>query len=274
MSAKRWALSVFFVWHVIATGLGSLEPSGFELTVGPPRHPENDPIAATLTPALDSLAAVVAPALDGFIRAARPLGQLAAAYLDIIAVGQHWKMFSIPPNTNEYVRVRYYVGPRAATGQTSLGPVWTATELVMPAHHEDEVKLFQAYRDSFRDKAMMVARDRFRRNLPTRLIKPDTVSSELPDDLAPIARYFARRFQREALRSDEDILRTEIWFGAAPMPPPGTTPDPTRVEARLSVVRGYYDGPVEDHFARPATPVYHAAEEESDIIWVLEYFEP
>jgi hypothetical protein len=276
MSAKQWALSAFFVCHVIATGLGAFQLSGFDLTVGPPRYPANDRLAATLTPLLDSSAAVVAPALDGLLHATRPIGRLAAAYLDITALGQNWKMFSVPPAVHEYLKVRYYIGRREPGGPTSSALSWTATELIMPAYREDEMRLrlFGAYRDSFRDKAMSVALQRFRGNRDQRLLRPDTTSAELPDDLAPIGRYFASRFEREALGPDERILRTDIWYGAAPIPPPGTIPDRDATDRRWSVLREYYDGPVEDHFGRPVYPVYHAGETEADITWILEYFEP
>jgi len=274
MSAKRWALSVFFVWHVIATSLGSLALSDPLPPVGASEQPDPNLIAATLQPALDSVAAIVTPLPEALARAAGPLRRPAAIYRDIIGTSQNWKMFSIPPQVHQYLRVRYYVGPRDDAGQTAGGTPWTATELVLPAHREDRVRLFQAYRDSFRDKAMTVALQRFHRNRDDRLIKPDTASAELPDDLAPIGRYFARRFERQALRPNERIVRMEIWYGVAPMAPPGTTPDRARADARQSALREYYAGPIPNHFGRPVYPVYHAGEEESDITWVLEYFEP
>jgi len=275
MSAKRWALSVFFVWHVVSTVLGSLDPSNVVLQpVGPPRHPENDPLAATLTPALDRAAAVAAAFPETLTRVARPLRGMFGAYLEITGLSQNWKMFSAPPEVHQYLRVRYYVGPRGDVLQTVANPAWTATELVLPAHREDEVRLFRGYRDSFRDKAMTTALQRFQRNRDANLLRPDTSSTELPSDLAPIGRYFARRFERDVLQPDERVLRTEIWYGVAPMPPPGATLDRPVTEARLSVLRGYYEGPVQDHFGRPVYPGYHSTEGEADIFWVLEYFEP
>jgi hypothetical protein len=274
MTIKRFALSLLFAWHVLAVGLGSLASPGAVVPVGPPRYPENDVIAAFVTPRLDALAAAVYPAASMFDRAPLLLQQAVGNYLSLTGVSQSWKMFSNPPMVHQYLRVRYYVGPAAGAGQVTERPSWTATELVLPAHREDEVRLVRGYWDAFRDKAMTSALGRFHQSFDPKLIKPETKSAELPDHLAPILRYFARRFERTALRSDETILRSEIWYGTAPMPAPGETAEPGRVEARHDALREYYQGPVEDHFGRPVYPVYHAGQREADILWVLEYFEP
>ena len=158
MSPKRWALSLFFVWHVLAIVLGSITaPSAIPAPpVGPPRHPDNDPIAARLTPALDLIAVVVEPFPAVLGTAAGPLRNLASRYLQTTGVSQSWKMFTLPPETHQYLRVRYYVST-ASKGQEADTPAWTATELVLPAHREDELRFFRAYWDAFRDKAMTSA---------------------------------------------------------------------------------------------------------------------
>jgi len=269
MSPVRWVLSLFFAWHVTAIALGSLQSPGVVVPVGPPRHPEHDRLAAALTPRLDMLAAAIEPIPAAIIRVARPLRPLYARYLQTTGVSQSWKMFSNPPQVHQYLRVRYYVGSAA-----DAEPAWTATELVLPAHREDQVRLLTAYWASSRDKALTSALQRFHQNRDNRLLKPDTRSTDLPDDLAPIARYFARRFQRAALRDDERILRREVWYGVAPMPGPGGEIDRLRAAARLEVLGEYYQGNVDNHFGRPRYPPYHAIEEEADITWALEYFEP
>lgn len=134
--------------------------------------------------------------------------------------------------------------------------------------------MFRGYWDAFRDKAMTSALARFHEERGRDLIRPDTTSAELPDHLAPVLRYFARRFERVALRPDERILRGEVWYGTAPMPAAGETVEPGRVEERHNALRQYFQGPVENHFGRPVYPVYHAGQREADIEWVLEYFEP
>ena len=270
MSAKRWALSGLLAWHVVAITLGSLASPGAVLPVGPPRHPTSDVFAATLTPPLDVFAAWVAPIPSGLARAAGPLQGLAANYLAFTGVSQSWKMFSNAPEVYQYLRVRYYVGQRA----NGLRPEWTATELVLPAHREDELRVFHGYWDAFRDKAMTSALQRFHTARSNKLLRGDTTSAELPDHIAPIGRYFARRFERSALRPDERVLRTEIWYGVAPMPRAGETASARQVDERHAVLREYYAGPVENHYIEASYPQYHIVETEADIDWYLEYFEP
>ena len=55
---------------------------------------------------------------------------------------------------------------------------------------------------------------------------------------------------------------------------PGAEIDRLHADARLEILRRYYQGPVEDHLGRPTYPPYHVVEEEADIAWFLEYFEP
>jgi hypothetical protein len=275
MSAKRWALSAFFVWHIASTVLGALASSN---TVQPVAsvsvHPPSNLLAAILTPVFDRIAVVAAPIPAALDWAAGPVGGVFDAYLALAGLGQNWKMFYAPPDVHQYLRARYYVGPRGDNGKSAGAPTWTATELILPAHREDQIRFLQSYRDSYRDKALAVALERFQRARDVDLVRRDTTSAELPDDLAPVARYFARRFERVTLRPDERVLRTEIWYGTAPIPPPGSTPDPTLTEARWAVLREYYGEPVQNHVGRPTYPVYHRVEREADISWVLDYFEP
>ena len=272
MSPKRWAISVFLVAHVTAALVGSISADRTGRPIGPPRNPQNNVLAAALTPVLDSTAAAVAPAREEFIRVTAPVQRLTRTYLAVTGLAENWRMFSGQLDIHQYLRVRYYVAQLGSDGKPGSA-AWSATELVLPAHREDQIRLLNAYRDSARDKAMTIALSRFRRNLGEEAGRPDTTSAELPVDLAPIGRYFARRFQREVLRPDERIVRIETWFGWAPIPPQGTSPEPAR-GARLAVLREYYAGPIQLHFRTSEYPEYGAAETEADITWVLEYFEP
>jgi hypothetical protein len=171
---------------------------------------------------------------------------------------------------DEYLRVRYYVG-RADPSGSQKQSVWTATELVLPAHREDQVRMAQGYRDSFRDKAMAIALENFYRRRARSLIRPDTSSKELPDDLAPIGRYFGRKFQQTYLQSGERIVRTEIWHGTVANPKRGA-PSATPT-ARLDALTAYHIAPKEERLGEAVYPPYHAGEMEAGIRWILEYFE-
>lgn len=264
---------MFFVWHVFAIAVGSLGSPGAVGTVGPPRYPGNDPIAAVVTPRLDTAAAALSPLASAYGRAPARLRQTVNGYLALTGVSQSWKMFSSPPMVHQYLRMRYYIGPLSGTAEQAK-PVWTATELVLPAHREDEIRLVRGYWDAFRDKAMTSALARFHGARRVDLMRAATTSAELPVHLAPVVRYFARRFARTALRPDERILRSEIWYGTAPMPHAGTRDEVVRIDERAALLQAYFEGPVENHFGRPEYPVYHAGQREADIDWVLEYFEP
>jgi hypothetical protein len=69
------------------------------------------------------------------------------------------------------------------------------------------------------------------------------------------------------------IVRTEVWFGAAPNTPPGQQRDEQVLNARRAVLLGYYEGVIEERVFVPPYPPYHAAQREADIEWLLEYFE-
>ena len=276
MSAKHWLLSLFFVWHVIAITLGSLASPGTLLPVTPAQYAPNDALAAAITPRLDPVAALVEHLPTAIPAATDPLPWYAGVYLSLTGVSQSWKMFANAPMVHQYLRVRYYVGNAAGQGEgegNGTTATWTATELVLPAYREDEVRLLRAYWPAFRDKAMTSALARHHNRRDKSLLRPDTTSAELPDDLAPIARYFARRFQRQTLRPDERIVRTEIWYGIARMTPPRTPPNAAQVDARMQTLYEYYNGPIQDHH-RPEYPDYYAAQREGEIEWILEYFEP
>ena len=146
-------------------------------------------------------------------------------------------MFSNPPRYDEYLRVRYYIGREKGSRPTRM-----ATELVMPAGREDQLRLFRAYRHSYEDKAYSIALERFYANRPAHLIAPNTRSQDLPDDLAPIGRYYARRFAARALTARERILRVEVWRGSALTPPPGQAADKAARLARQAALLEYLPG--------------------------------
>ena len=91
--------------------------------------------------------------------------------------------------------------------------------------------------------------------------------------LAPIARYYARRFTERELRTGERILRTDVWRGIAITPPPGVQPDEPERLARRAALLEDDEGPVEIPFNPPIFPQYHAVDHDGDIEWLLVYFE-
>jgi hypothetical protein len=154
-----------------------------------------------------------------------------------------------------------------------------ATELIVPAHREDRFRLVRGLRDSFRDKTVSTALDRFaassdrllrsaRRNAggdPARALAQ--LARNPPADLVPVARFFGDRFERAHLDPGERMVRQEIWYGTAPLP---TEADPG--SERLNALRRYYAGPTFAPVGQHAAEArYGAIEREADIVWALLY---
>jgi hypothetical protein len=264
MTFRQWVLSGLIVWHVIAV-LVRAAPTASVL----PAFVATAPGAGwrgLVTSGLDAAAAAWVPASRALEQMARPLRRPTDLYLQLTGQGQNWSMFANPPRVDEYLRVRFYVQPEQ-------GRMWMATQLVWPAGREDQLRLIQAFRDSYLDKTFAVALAEFKSHRKPSAVRPDTRPEELPDDLAPIARYYARLFRTQLRDPGERVVRTEIWAGAAPNPQPGHAPDGAALIARRAVLQAYYEGIVEQRLNVPSFPPYHALDPEADIDWVLEYFE-
>jgi hypothetical protein len=215
----------------------------------------------------DALAGAVAPLVKGAWWITRPLRPVVNQYLRLTGLGQSWAMFSNPPQMDQYARVRHYI-------RNASGGEWTATELVMPGHREDRVRLLQSFRDSYRDKAIEIALETFYRRRTPAQITPDARPEQLPNDLAPVARYFARTFRERVLDgAGERIVRTEVWIGNAATPAMGQPVDRLKAAERTVALQAYWEGPVEQRLRVPPRPPYHALEREADINWILEYYE-
>jgi hypothetical protein len=254
-------LPLFFAWHLVAITVGNIKAPPLLRTQ--PRPASASWITRRLDEAAAALGRVHALVWEG-TALVRPATD---AYLQLTGQVQPWNMFSNPARFDEYLRVRYYIGRDRAR------PAWMATELVMPTGREDRVRLAGAYRDSYEDKAYAVALERFYQKRPARLIAPHTSSKDLPADLAPVARYHARRFAASALGAGERILRVEVWHGVAPTPEPGRSGNERGRLARTTALLEYYEGPVEVRFNVPLIPPYHAVDHDGDLEWLLEYFE-
>jgi hypothetical protein len=262
---KRYLVPAFVLWHLVAIVEGAIPPpSQFNF---PQRQ---FPTAAggfvdTVTVGFDQAARLVRPVTSVFKRVTRPIHGVATRYRLLTGMGQNWNMFASPARWDRYMRVRYYV-------QATNGRLWAATELIGPAHREDQIRAFQSFRDSYLDKDLAISLTNFYNRRKNDLVRPDTRPGDLPNDLAPVARYFKRRFAK-GLRVDEHIVRTEVWYGTAPTPALGRPADRVVLAERHSILQDYYEGAVEQRVNVPAFPPYHAGETEADIQWVLEYYE-
>jgi len=255
-------IGALLVWHLLAITLGNLRSP--DSPAAPPRVLSPSRVAQ----ALDAVAVVQGRLHALLWQVQAPVRPAIEAYLKLTGMGQPWNMFSNPPQYDEYLRVRYYIERPGGSRPTRM-----ATELIMPSVREDQLRLFRAYRGSYEDKAYSVALLRFYRSRAAHLIAPNTKSGDLPNDLAPIGRFYARRFAERELSRGERIVRVEVWHGAAPTPPPGQPGDEAGRLARRAALLEYYQGPVDQRFKVPGIPAYHAVEHDGDIEWLLEYFE-
>lgn len=264
---RRRLIALFLAWHLFAISVAAL-PAPNRFARFPQRDPSSalNPVVHRVTLALDGVARVTEIVESGLWRATRPLHRVVTYYLRLTGLGQTWSMFANPPTYAQYMRVRYYVEPPS-------GRTWLATELVWPTNREDRVRTVESFRDSYRDKALSVALGHFYERRKAGLVAPETKPDQLPADLAPIARYFAREFARAHLTDNDRITRTEVWVGTAPIAPLGTAPDNEARLDRVAALQAYYEGVVERRLNVPAVPPYHAGEREADINWILEYYE-
>jgi hypothetical protein len=253
MSPPRIALSCLILFHVLAIGVNAI-PSPDELNAGDSfEPPKADALALSVAPALDTAVRWLAPVERRLYDVCRPVRALTRAYIEA-GLRQRWDMFSRPETDSHYVRLGYYVAsPGALRPRVVL-------ELVFPADREDRVRVLHDYQD----KAVVIAFEGFFSARAKQLGEP-----AISNQLLPLTRYFKRRYARGYLAPDETIVRTDVWYGSAPMPSRGERTSDRAAEARLDVLRNYYDGPVPAINRRLELPRVSSREREADIVWVL-----
>lgn len=250
---SRRLLILLLAAHVVAISLAAI-PNPQELpAIGRSPIRADDALAARLAPPADAAAEAVVEWSRRLWRLTGPLRVLTSPYVNLTAQHQRWHMFSGPLTVNEYVRARYFV----AGDGPAVGASWVATEVIFPSHPTNWWHVFESFRNSFRDKAIMTALTDFRSHFP---IAPETGIP--PDDLAPVATYFAATFARR-LPPGERVIRTEIWYGREPLSPPGDYPSDLSRPPDAALTEQHIDIPA---FAPP-----FGREREGPISWVMFY---
>jgi len=242
------------------------------LTIASIPRPEDVP---TITPASTAPRSAVTTLLDSttgsLATAARRLGSLLAPvraaiiyrYLGVLGLAQPWKMFANVATANQYMVLRFLVaGAGTGAGRSE-------TVLVFPAIRDDQVRLVRGYLDSGFDKAILNATRDFSEHIAERP-RPPNQGDALPTDLVPLTRYYAKRFRKSRLIPPERLAGVEVWWGTAPIPPPGERASPA---IRLAALRRYYDAPVEGAWTNTEGPSVQAVLHEADITWVRLYAE-
>lgn len=264
MTSAQRLVSAFIVFHLAAITIGAIpSPDALPDDVLEPRSKEFDGLHGVATRSLDALVAPLVRFHAAIWTTTRPLRPPFWYYLRATRQYEKWNMFYRPPREDEYMHMRYYVRP---TGSRVLR---VHRELVYPAHEEGTIRLFGAFADSFRDKALALAFEAYVQRVEAlrdrEAAEPGAAASS---ELYPILDFFTRRFEARALVPGERIERAELWWGLAPTPAPGGPVDRAGLAERRRVLQGY-DAfgstllPADDH-----API-GAGLREADIVWRL-----
>lgn len=265
MTSAQRLVSAFIVFHLAAITIGAIpSPDALPDDVLEPRSKEFDGLHGVVTRSLDALVAPLVRVHAAIWTTIRPLRPPFWYYLRATRQYEKWNMFYRPPREDEYMHMRYYVRP---AGSRLLR---VHRELVYPAHEEGTIRLFGAFSDSFRDKALSLGFDGYLERLEALrdrggAAEPEAAASR---ELFPILDFFTRRFESRALVPGERIEKTELWWGLAPTPAPGEPVDRAGLAERHRVLQGY------DAFgstllsADEQVPV-GASMREADIVWRL-----
>ena len=260
MSRERQLLSLLIAYHLAAVTFAAL-PAPRDLNpVQDIRHPEQG-VSAWLAPAFDGLATWLSKIQPALFRASEPVRLVTRPYVDA-GLRQKWNMFSNPGTDDQYLRVDVVVGRAAGDGGSAGGRPVAHQELVFPADDESRPRWVH----QFRDKAIFNALE----NYFLRLRREDDYQA--PDasrvqDLRPVARHFTNAFLRTHPRHAARLLRTELWHGTAPNPPPGNALASTILRARLLRLEQYRREVAAS--TAVAAPVVGRREREADLVWTL-----
>ena len=248
MSLPRLLASCLVVFHLAAYCVDAI-PSPSDL--GVERFAASlgrDPISRAVAPALDRVVLWLIPIHHRLSAAANPLRGIAGVY-HRVGVRQRWDMFSRPPVYDQYVRIGYHFS-------TSAGPR-QVRELVFPIGRADRIRFAHDYED----KAVMTAFETFFGT------SGETGSARSPVPLLPLLRHYRTRYERGHPENGQ-AARTELWYGRAPIPPPGERRAARLAEPRRTVLDGYYrGGAAVDGYSQSLR--VGSQEQEADITWVL-----
>jgi hypothetical protein len=254
MSRERWFLSLLIAYHLVAVALAAL-PTRDALD----RFNETRLVRPTFLPTvLDALAAFAHDGELALMSGSSPLRLMTRPYIQA-GLRQRWNMFSNPGTDDHYMRVDYYY--------ENPGPapdVMVARELVFPADDETRVRLMHR----FRDKAIFNAVETYFLRRDRREAR-ESSASDAREALVPVSQHFTRQFGRSRLPQGSRMIRTETWYGSAPIPFPGAEVADGDLLMRLTVLDRYRDATLPPQRGALAPPAIGATQREADITWML-----
>jgi hypothetical protein len=177
-----------------------------------PRHTR---IATLLGPVADRVAATFDDLLNRTWRTTQPLRRPARAYTRLLGVAQDWRMFANPPLVNTHLVARLHLTNDAGSD------VHIVEEVLLPSARHGVHRL-DAFRLSYRDKALSNALDAFDSQQRESTIPPDATTASGADPLGPVARWATSRYELRASNQGRRIARTELWRADVPVRLVGT----------------------------------------------------
>lgn len=250
--ALLFLASVAIACHLIAITVAAIPAPARGPLSNQPRA-DADPVAAVMQTPLTRFSSTVDSAQRRFRRLTSPVRPWSAEYARMLH--QNWAMFASVLSVQRFVRLDFYV--RSETDDS----VQVLPFLVLPSQSDESPRLTY---DSV-DKAVRVSLNGFLARM--RREPPDARAAAA--SLEPTVRLFTNRFASERGVRPQDILRTELWLGAAVILPPGEmTPESVAGERRRRLAE-YRQGTPQV----PANP-YPAPDtmrDEADINWQLVY---
>ncbi|MGQ0736394.1 MAG: hypothetical protein ACT4QD_22415 [Acidobacteriota bacterium] len=268
MSRTRWVASVLIVYHV-TTLLVTATPRPEWLNPPRVRAPRSTDVHQHLTFALDRAGRALVNALARVHEMLHPL-RLATAPYAFLGIGrQQWSMFTLPFTDDLYLRIDHY-----ATDDSLPGSQRLFRGLLLPADHEEELKLLHAPRDKAVMTTVEIALDRTagRDQVADTPFESDEYRARAVRMFAPLARY-SREEARPLLAGHARVVRSEVWWGTAPIPPRGQWISEDVLAARLAAIAPYRDALREMPITASVSTRLGATRREADLTWTLLYID-
>jgi hypothetical protein len=264
MSRSQRLISAFIVFQLLAITIGATQdPDGLVPPI-PSDRSSLSLLGKALSPVLDRLEQPVLNLNAALWGATSWLRYITTPYLLATRQFELWNMFSRPGRNDDYICLRYYV---TSEGSSLLR---VHRELIYPAHPEGQMRLFQSYSDSFRDKAIALALESYA-NVLVRERKRTSEAEALEraqQKLVPVIGAFARRFNERNLGQGERLIRADLWKGSAATGPPGHVTEPGTLAARRAILEAY-DAETDLSLLSNKLPDVGARLREVDIDWTL-----
>jgi len=251
MSGYERAVSLLLVGHLSALTVDALLPPD---VIAPPAEsqPAPDTLSRLLHSPVDAAFRGLVAANGVLWRVTAPLRALTAPYLDASALYQQWQMFAVPARSLQYVELRtvWDAGPPRAGGG-----VVTSRALVFPI-----VQLGRGgwLAGSARDKAVANAILTYHEQ------RGDEV--EPSPQLQALLTYFIEN-ETVTAPSGTGLRRAELWYGRAPLPPPGSRT--VRAADHRAVRRAALELPETSVRSSRARPRVGDVEVSDEITWTV-----